>query len=609
VKGPLVIDNSTNTDHDLKQELDRLRVHLAELEQLEVERQTTQKALRAGEARYRTLFNASTDAVFLETLEGRILDCNDAACEMYGYSREELLTLTVADLVPPEIASKLPGIIDQEVSQGGLIVKAVGLRRDGVLFPTEVSTKVVTIEGGPLVIAYVRDISEQKAAEEALSGSQQALHQRQLELESLLETGRALSSILDLNELLSVIAARALNLLETDECTLFLLEEDGLTLAPILSVGEYSAEMMATPLRVGEGITGYSVAHNIPVCANNAHQDPRAVQVQGTPEGEHEHIMAAPLVFRDRITGAMLVSRMAKQPFNDDNFRLFIGFAQQAAVAIENARLYKESQRHAADLEERVAERTAELEAANLHLKALSQVKDEFVSNVSHELRTPITNLKLYHELMIANPAGAQHYLATLQRETSRLERIIEDLLYLSRLDQRRVEMSPGSVQLDTLAGVYLVDRTPLAESRGLSIRFEVSQPIPPVRGDQMMLGQAFSVLLTNALNYTPSGGEVVVSTLTRREDDQLWVGLRVADTGPGIPPEEQAHLFERFYRGQIGRNSGAPGIGLGLSIAREIVEQHAGQIEMSSRGIPGEGAAFTIWLPAQIGDGHRDNP
>jgi signal transduction histidine kinase len=138
-----------------------------------------------------------------------------------------------------------------------------------------------------------------------------------------------------------------------------------------------------------------------------------------------------------------------------------------------------------------------------------------------------------------------------------------------------------------------------VAESRGLTLSLTAAPGLPPVTAEPALLGQAFSVILTNALNYIPSGGQVTVTTLTRDVQRQ-WVGVRIQDTGPGIALEERAHLFERFYRGAVGRESGVAGTGLGLSIAAEIIERHGGQIEVSSTGVPGEGAAFTLWLPVE---------
>ena len=110
-----------------------------------------------------------------------------------------------------------------------------------------------------------------------------------------------------------------------------------------------------------------------------------------------------------------------------------------------------------------------------------------------------------------------------------------------------------------------------------------------------MLLGQAISIILTNALTYTPEGGTVTMNLVRKPEQ----VGIIISDSGPGITPEDQEKLFVRFYRGAAGRQSGSPGTGLGLSIAQEIIERHHGTIEVESIGIPGEGTTFTIWLPA----------
>jgi signal transduction histidine kinase len=116
---------------------------------------------------------------------------------------------------------------------------------------------------------------------------------------------------------------------------------------------------------------------------------------------------------------------------------------------------------------------------------------------------------------------------------------------------------------------------------------------------DANLIEQALSVLLTNALNYTPAHGQVMVQTHTDPLADRQWIGFSVIDTGLGISPDEQTKLFTRFFRGQTGRKSGVPGTGLGLAIAKEIVERHGGKIEVKSDGIPGSGTTFTVWIPA----------
>jgi signal transduction histidine kinase len=234
--------------------------------------------------------------------------------------------------------------------------------------------------------------------------------------------------------------------------------------------------------------------------------------------------------------------------------------------------------------------------------KEIERMKDAFVSNVSHELRTPIANLKLNHDLIQFNPKKSDVYMERLGREIDRLNAIIEDLLRLSRLEQGRVEMELTSVDLNKLLRQYVNDQMPLARKKRLALTIDQEPELIVSRADPGLIRQVLSILLTNALNYTPSGGQVSVSTQVRRQGGQPWVGFSVSDTGPGIPVEERPHVFERFFRGQAGLDSGAPGTGLGLSIAQKIVKEHKGQIEVISNSLPGKGATFEVWLPAEGG-------
>lgn len=231
-------------------------------------------------------------------------------------------------------------------------------------------------------------------------------------------------------------------------------------------------------------------------------------------------------------------------------------------------------------------------------LKAAQRAKDEFVSNVSHELRTPITGIKLNYSMIERDPNRQEVYMGRLGREINRLNGLVEDLLRLSRLEHGRVELNLEPTDLNALGAQIVADREALAQTRGLTLRFDAMPDLPPATVDAGLLTQAISVLMTNAFNYTPSGGEVVVSSMMREKGKRGWVGLRIADNGPGIKPDEQARLFERFFRGTAGRASGAAGTGLGLNIARNIVDEHHGELEVFSEGIAGQGAAFTIWIP-----------
>ncbi len=230
--------------------------------------------------------------------------------------------------------------------------------------------------------------------------------------------------------------------------------------------------------------------------------------------------------------------------------------------------------------------------------KELERLKDGFVSNVSHELRTPITSLRLNYSLLKKNPENLDKYLGRFDREIERLNVLIEDLLRLSRLDQGQIQLNLDVVELDQLIEETIQDRVPMAEANQLEIKFVPDREVPAVNADAGLLGQVLNVLVTNSIHYTPAGGHIEVRQVQGDLENFTWAGFSVEDDGPGISPEDLPHLFERFYRGKVGRDSGAPGTGLGLAIAHEIVLRHQGQMDVESPGVPGQGTIFTVKLP-----------
>jgi signal transduction histidine kinase len=233
--------------------------------------------------------------------------------------------------------------------------------------------------------------------------------------------------------------------------------------------------------------------------------------------------------------------------------------------------------------------------------KELDHLKDQFVSSVSHEFRAPLANMKLYLSLLESGrPEKREHYLQTLHRETGRLESLIEDLLYISRLDMGAATARNVPTELHSLIASMITDRADLAARHGLSLDYLPKLDLPPALAEASMLVQVISNLMTNAINYTPGGGVVTISTGTRPADHQQWITITVQDTGPGISDTDRLHIFERFYRGEVGRKSGAPGTGLGLSICRQVVEKMDGRLTLDSAA--GQGAAFTVWLKPASG-------
>jgi signal transduction histidine kinase len=352
---------------------------------------------------------------------------------------------------------------------------------------------------------------------------------------------------------------------------------------------------------MGEGMVGWVAKHGKRLLANDVSLEPR--YYNPFPDEIIRSELSVPIQIGSEIAGVLDVQSRNPDAFDDNDILVLETLADQLAAALQNAQLFAQIKQYAGDLEQRVAARTADLEAANEHLQALGQIKDKFVSNVSHELRTPIANLKIYHEIIAKKPDQVNQHLVTLNRETRRLEHIVEDLLYLSRLEQDHIPMEIAPININQLIGQYVADREKLAEEQGLNLEFVGGSDLSPVLADEMAIGQVVGILVTNALNYTPRGGSIVIRTQARLHDgDRQQVGFRVSDTGLGISKEEQDQLFERFFRGEAAQQSGKSGTGLGLAIAYELVERHRGSIEIESNGTPGEGTTFTVWLPvAQV--------
>lgn len=234
-------------------------------------------------------------------------------------------------------------------------------------------------------------------------------------------------------------------------------------------------------------------------------------------------------------------------------------------------------------------------------LKEVDRLKSQFVSDVSHELRTPLTNIRLYLDLLkrVKEENKVARYLDTLSRESERLANLIDDLLSLSRLDVGATPLRRSNVDLNELLESLAEDRKSLAARKGLELHLQTSETLPAMLGDERLLSQIFTNLLTNAMNYSMDGGVITLRTRQVLEGNLEWIIAEVEDNGIGIPQQEQSEIFQRFFRGEASRRTGAPGTGLGLAICQEIAKRHDGRIEVTSEGIPGKGTRFSVWLPA----------
>lgn len=323
------------------------------------------------------------------------------------------------------------------------------------------------------------------------------------------------------------------------------------------------------------------------VCGNTA-LDPR---LANHPLASDVTCLALfPLIAQQQPVGCLAVAK--GEPFSEEEIRLLIAVAEMASNALYRAGVME-------TLEQRVAERTRELAEANERLVELDRLKSDFIANVSHELRAPIANILLYLDLL-AGPIPESRrasYLGILKGEAGRLNRLIEDLLTLSRLERGGVPFEVEPHPLDPLAAEVVAALLPRAALKGQALVHEPNHKRPAALINRMQMSQVLTNLIGNAIAYTPQGGHITVSCHEAQVSGRDYVGIQVHNDGPPIDPEDLPHLFERFYRGRKARLSGEPGTGLGLAICREIAERHHGWMDVESS--EDRGTSFTVWVPA----------
>jgi two-component system, sensor histidine kinase and response regulator len=243
--------------------------------------------------------------------------------------------------------------------------------------------------------------------------------------------------------------------------------------------------------------------------------------------------------------------------------------------------------------EEALTRQAQQLSMQNDRLRELDEMKDEFIGLVSHELRTPLTSIIGYVRLLRDKRVGEQHadqYAEVIQRNSQRLLRLVEDLLFLSQ-NPGEVAVELHSADLGEIAAGAVQEMRPDAQRKNIDLTLSATTS-PRLDVDATRIAQLLGNLISNAVKFTPDGGRVRVEVGT--EGPQAV--LTVADTGVGIPAADQERIFDRFFRSAVATRQAIPGTGLGLTIARDIVAAHDGTITVDSD--EGRGSTFKIWLP-----------
>ncbi|HEY0157098.1 MAG TPA: ATP-binding protein [Thermoanaerobaculia bacterium] len=464
--------------------------------------------------------------------------------------------------------------------------------------------------GGVIALAFTGTIANYIARKLALTRNKtNDLLQR---LASLTNIGKTISLRYTTDELLMAIYTECKAVIDCSLFCIVLFEESTNELSFELDIVEGEVLPKAR-IPLGEGLNSWVVMHHQPLLLGSTAEERRFGVTAIADTKPTESWLGVPMIARDRVIGVISVESYKKNAFTADDLILLTAIANQAAVAIENAHLYRDLEGLTHALEARVLERTNELRETNLRLMAADRSKNQFLANMSHELRTPLNSIIGFSSVLLDASRGVlqprlHRFLENIHAAGNHLLELINDILDLSKIEAGKMELRADQFDLsETIAAVERVMKGFAAEAK-VQILSKIDPALPNVRLDEGRLKQILFNLLSNAVKFSPQNALVTIHCrFVPAADSPIaldTVRIDVTDEGIGIPHDELQRIFIEFYQTEDGRRARRGGTGLGLSLTRNFVELHHGKIEVKST--PGQGSTFTLYLPVDYAEAAR---
>jgi signal transduction histidine kinase/CheY-like chemotaxis protein len=396
----------------------------------------------------------------------------------------------------------------------------------------------------------------------------------------LYELSLSFMGVTQLDELLGEILRVSCEESGADRASLMLWDKDDQALTIRAAVGIPEEIVRTTVVKMGEGISGRVAERRRAVVLDSL----------SPPDDEFRNLMklnqissaiCVPMTAGDELIGVLNLSKLVRDesPFTAGSLEFCSVLASQAAIAIKNARLFEEVQE------------------AYRELKRLDEAKTKFINVASHELRTPLAVLLGHAQLLQEERTidVAQQHVQAIIKSALRLKHLVTDMLNLRYLQTRAMELDLQPMMIRETIQAVLDDLGFLATEKDQTIISSVSKDLPPLWADDAKLRLVLSNLISNAIKFTPQGGRIEIAAEASQEE----LNVSISDTGVGIPPEELSRLFDPFYQVGDSLRREHPGLGLGLSIAKELVELHRGRIRVSSE--LGKGSTFSFSLSRHL--------
>jgi PAS domain S-box-containing protein len=551
------------------------------------EREQAEQALIESEESYRELVENANDIVYTLDLEGQIISINKAAETLTGYFQDELIGHKISEILTPESMAVAQRMLERKIAgseRGNYELDVVC--KDGQTLTLEVNSKLIGKDEHVAIQGIARDISSRRRAEEALrEADQRALSEYERLLERIAGLSQTLGTARDLTSIFRGL--RDFTKVSVPCDGFFVSLYDPIRDVRTACYGWGDDEeldvsglppMAVTP---GGGPNSRAVKTGQVIITDDyqsATQGHPAVIVGPDNGLRPQSSMAIPMAVMGRIIGTIEVQSYQLAAYRHEHATAMTMAANLTAVAIENVGLLK-----------RESDARESAEESN-------RLKDEFLATVSHELRTPLTAILGWARLLEGgdlDESGARQAINTIWRNAKSQAQIIDDILDVSRIITGNLNLDLHPLELVPVieAAINVVRQT--AEAKGIGIETDLDPTPLVVSGDANRLQQVFWNLLSNAVKFTGTGGRVVLKT----RHVESGVEISVTDTGQGITRDFIPYVFDRFRQADSTTTRQHGGLGLGLAIARHLVEIHGGTITADSPG-DGQGSTFTVRLP-----------